>query len=89
MSGDPAVQAAQRADEMCDGTWIDGGRELAVTAAREALAPIRELHRPTEHTRLVGFPRAYQAEPYCVEDQKSWPCDTARLCYTTGELETP
>ncbi len=58
-------------------------------AAREALAPIRALHR--KHTDG-------EEESYCVEcchiygdgyelTYQPWPCDTARLIYTSSELE--
>ena len=77
---DPAIEAAQRADEMCDdGAWIDGGRELSVTAAREALAPIRELHKPSGDD--------CQCCTHCIECEQLWPCGTARLIYTTEELQ--
>ncbi len=60
---------------------------LMVAAAREALAPIRALHRK----RTAG------GESYCVEcchiygggydlTYQPWPCDTARLIYTSEEL---
>lgn len=52
MTADPAIAAAQRA-------WDEGGQghgfqhateaDLMIDAAREALAPLRELHRPTHH----------------------------------------
>ena len=62
----------------------------AEAAAREALAPIRELHKP-------GTEAGYEDEPYCETcghydglsadfTHQPWPCDTARLIYTTEEL---
>lgn len=50
----------------------------ALTEAEEARAAIRELHRPAEHYSAV-----------CAECDTWWPCDTARLAYTTDELENP
>lgn len=43
---DPAVEAAQRADEDNDGWSWDTTRVAMIEAAREALKPIRELHKP-------------------------------------------
>lgn len=70
--------------------WGMGGA-IASGAAREALAPIRELHRP--HTE-----DGWEDEPYCLTcahetrtsrdlSYQPWPCATARLAYTTSELE--
>ncbi|AYR02807.1 hypothetical protein SEA_FOSTEROUS_51 [Gordonia phage Fosterous] len=49
MTADPAIAAAQRAmsNPEVEAAWIDGGNDLAIAAAREALAPLRKLHRPT------------------------------------------
>ena len=33
-------------------------------------------HRKSDHTRLIGFPRATGEEYYCMEDQKPYPCPT-------------
>lgn len=41
-----------------------------------ALDKVLELHRRSDHTRAVGFPRADRAEHYCVADQQPWPCPT-------------
>jgi len=49
-------------------------RALAVEAAREALAPIRALHRE--------FRPTFQ----CEECGADWPCDTAKLVYAEGDL---
>ena len=70
----------------------------SLSAAREALAPIRELHRRNRPDD--GYCQGYCASGYgfldswCVEcsDQSgreygtAWPCDTARLIYTSEEL---
>lgn len=96
MSGDPAIAAAQRAwDARYVGRLVsvvesaahDGLGALAIAAAREALAPLRELHKPSFdgdepycatccHTLLDDYELSYQV----------WPCDTARLLYSP-ELE--
>lgn len=84
---DPAVEAAECAAATAEYT----GRGLVIAAAREALAPIRELHRP--HTE-----GGWEDEPYCLTcahetrtsrdlSYQPWPCATARLVYTTEELE--
>ncbi|MGB3302668.1 MAG: hypothetical protein WBA98_08260 [Gordonia sp. (in: high G+C Gram-positive bacteria)] len=71
---DPAIEAADRA-------WDERGFDAsAADIAREALAPIRELH--FQSTRLPS--RLYR---HCVTCRTPWPCPTARFCYTTEELQ--
>lgn len=86
MSGDPAVEAAQRACEaQPDGDLIDNdvACDVAIAAAREALAPIRELHK-----RAYLNDNPYEPAKWdCGECETPWPCDTARLCCTTDELK--
>lgn len=123
---DPAVEAAERAAATAEYT----GRGLVIAAAREALAPIRELHRPwtiyaecdhqldddpheigNEHPDSlhhyeyeIGWTcevmykvcaeccvdDVYQSED-CANYHDHGPgkpiCPTARLVYTTEELE--
>lgn len=78
----PAVAAANRVHEANLGRLI--GHDTVVAAAREALAPIRELHKPVLRYRTGlmedGF---YTSCDHCDGD---WPCDTARLIYTSEEL---
>ena len=69
---DPAIEAAHRAG----GGWYSA-REME--AAREALKPIRELHRVERGE--------YEDECYCVECGNHWPCATAKLIYSSEELE--
>ena len=73
---DPAVEAAQRA-------W-DGDRRYHaygyVVAAREALAPLRELHKLTTD-ELYGRPGLI-----CDDCDHDWPCPTAKLIYREDEL---
>lgn len=57
MSGDPAVEAAKRAQE-ASGWWKSAGstpwdHDYAVDAIREALKPIRDLHQPMELKQSV------------------------------------
>ena len=65
-------------------------RAHVAAAIREALAPIRALH-------IRGTEAGYEDEPYCETcghydglsadfTHQPWPCDTARLIYTTEEL---
>lgn len=80
---DPAVEAAQRAVwQMTSGAQSSVDvRVAARVAAREALKPIREVHRPT----------GWGGEcVVCFDSEgrgRQWPCDTAKLIYTTEELE--
>ncbi|MGP3708512.1 hypothetical protein [Gordonia paraffinivorans] len=46
MTRDPAVDAAQRVTQPRGIPWAVGPGRYALHGAREALAPIRELHRP-------------------------------------------
>lgn len=81
---DPAVEAAQRAWH-AQGVWRNllasqpcpSPREIA--AAREALTPIRELHRPARF-------EACDTGPFCPVCDIGWPCATAKLIYTSEEL---
>lgn len=82
---DPAIEAARRTLA----AWGESETETesaatALTAAREALAPIRELHKPAMDTRTELHP-----EPGCeCGNGADWrDCPTARLCYTTEELQ--
>lgn len=51
---DPAVSAAQRAWDETDGFGFDSSRDAMVAAAREALAPIRELIEKWEAPTTPG-----------------------------------
>lgn len=76
---DPAVEAAQRA-------WSHGKERLVVafaaTAAREALAPLRELHQKTH----MYFSWGRDDKLMCGECGDAWPCATAKLIYREDEL---
>lgn len=74
---DPAVEAAERVHRR----YLAGPgkpwstQAVAEDAAREALAPIRELHKPMDPDE----PERTDCNAGC---RQAWPCDTARL---TGE----
>ncbi|QDH92344.1 hypothetical protein SEA_SPOOKY_78 [Gordonia phage Spooky] len=84
MTADPAIAAAMRAMLTVESPTV---RDTAIAAAREALAPLRKLHRK----RRAG------GETYCAEcchiigdgyelTYQSWPCATAKLIYPEDEL---
>lgn len=89
---DPAVEAAQRAwqargateqereDSLADDDCVS---TFANEVAREALAPIRELHK-----ERGGYCRecCHSDPARWMETYQTWPCDTARLIYTSEEL---
>lgn len=67
---------------------------IALAAAREALAPIRDLHKRHRDLEWDGEWSA----PYCQTCAhefygdlcyQPWPCTTAKLVYSTEELENP
>lgn len=81
---DPAIEAAQRQAEksrLVSGLIIpsESTHEFGVLTAREALKPIRELHYPREGSVSAMYP-----DPLC-NCGDDWPCDTAKLIYTTEE----
>ena len=77
---DPAVEAAirvRRGHPLC---LSDHHADSCLTdAAREALKPIRELHKP-HRDPPTGI-------PLCAHDHAFWPCETARLVYSSEELD--
>ncbi len=81
---DPAVEAAQRAWEATASPgpngWTLNPYAVSKAAAREALAPIRALHRRC---------RDCVVKPAHCEDcgpDRDWPCATAKLVYPSEEL---
>jgi hypothetical protein len=89
---DPAIEAAQRAWEqrypngsvsLAASAYRDGLGAFVVAGAREALQPIRELHRPF----VTNDPRSPHDVVcnHCL-GPKQWPCTTALYAYTTEEL---
>ncbi|AYB70746.1 hypothetical protein SEA_CLARKSON_7 [Mycobacterium phage Clarkson] len=87
---DPAVEAARR---VCPGT--DSLTALAIhrtaeAGAREALKPIRELHRPRWSNCINACCSGEDCrlrDRVCEHCEVDWPCDTAKLIYTTEERE--
>lgn len=84
---DPAIEAVQRARE-CDDSRLWALKDEALTpVARAALAPIRELHKPKTipwpYLQLDDSPTHITGCEHC---NGQWPCDTARLIYTSSEL---
>lgn len=86
---DPAVEAAQRyAATLPFGFHSRLTGAALVFAAREALAPIRELHRPHDRTKS---PYHNPRDPHTIVCNHclgpiNWPCATARLIYREDEL---
>lgn len=70
---DPIAEAVQRA-------WDGPSSDTPYAAAREALKPIQELHKKTGSLEYPGH-------DVCPECDNWWPCGTAKLVYTTEELE--
>ncbi len=83
---DPAIEAARKA--VNGGLGFPNGPvdAFAVQAAREALEPIRDRHRPFD--RPVGFmsKETERVCTYCMGPKK-WPCLDALDAYSTEELE--
>lgn len=79
-ASDPAVAAAFRVAEDWVGPYDIG---VGVAAAREALAPLRELHKPTS-----DYSGASVCDHCLGDDTLSapWPCATAKLVYPPEEL---
>jgi hypothetical protein len=88
---DPAIEAAQRVwDEIedNDATFdpvLDIECAELVDAAREALAPIRERHRPYDRP-IYGSAQTERVCRHCLGPIK-WPCPDARDAYSSEELE--
>ncbi|UTN91516.1 hypothetical protein SEA_PERIWINKLE_62 [Gordonia phage Periwinkle] len=85
---DPAEGAAQRAWDSTEGRPVSVQR---VAAAREAMNPVRELHHPIREKWGLGGEADVCA--HCLLTDRNgrrfhdlWPCDTARLVYTTEEI---
>ena len=85
---DPAVAAAERAlDNLFDRGQVARAlnkqvKSGALEGACEALAPLRELHYAED---FIDWDSGDEV-PLCNECEKAWPCATARLIYTTEEL---
>lgn len=79
---DPAVEAARKVRDGHPYCLNDHHSDSCLTdAAREALKQIRELHRRTDAGVCAHCP-----DPADSRWGAQWPCDTAKLLYTTEEL---
>lgn len=87
---DPAVEAARKVWESQksipfahDALWSTNS---LIPAAREALKPIRERHRPFDRPVRYGSKETERVCIYCLGPKK-WPCLDALDAYPTAELE--
>ena len=82
--GDPAVDAARRA-VLSTGTWAETALadKCAIAAAREALQPFRDRHRPHDR-RIPGTNKTERVCGYCLGPMH-WPCPDARDAYREDE----
>jgi hypothetical protein len=78
---DPAVEAVQRSA----GHRKRSEQLVAERAVREALKPIRTIHSPRPISAF-STARMTGAAAECSGCNRAWPCATARLIYTTEEL---
>ena len=76
---DPAIEAAQRAWDAIPERSYKTRTDVMEAAAREALKPIRRAHF-AHHVPVDNWTCC----PHCAV---TWPCDTAKLAYSTEELE--
>lgn len=81
---DPAIEAAAKVwatrkniPFAAESPWA---RDSLIPTAREALKPVRELHTPYTVSEPDG------EWSFCAHSHNSWPCETAKLIYTTEEL---
>lgn len=90
---DPAVDAAARAfaqvedDDLAYASERD--KSGFITAAREALAPIRDIHFPRDvyvRHMATGDVVTERACDHCGDGYAEWPCATAKLIYPSEEL---
>ena len=81
---DPAVEAARRAN-LAYAPRNAQPLEQMVAAAREALAPIRDLHRPFDRPIRWGSGVTEQVCNHC-HGPVPWPCTTAVHVYREDEL---
>lgn len=82
---DPAEEAVRRSRHYGDEhSWEDKVSGLA--AAREALEPIRDRHRPFDRPVRYMSKETERVCAHCLGPRK-WPCPDALDSYTTEELE--
>ena len=89
VSSDPAEEAAKRACGPHGVSPYVGPGRYAMRGAREALEPLKQLHRKVTKDvwwhRDPGSPTTYAACSGCPVDVH-WPCATAKLIYPAEEL---
>lgn len=79
---DPAVEAANRVGKTLPyGFFSKLTSSDLIAAAREALAPLRELHKLT--VDVHGRPGRI-----CDDCEWEWPCPSAKLIYREDELRS-
>lgn len=89
---DPATEAAKRGvgqhhwwlTKMDDDLMVSVV-EYATDSAREALRPIRELHRPFDRPISWANTQTERVCNHCL-GPVAWPCATAYLVYSEEEL---
>lgn len=83
---DPAAEVAKKTwTGFAGGTFTATDPEYLalLSAAREALAPVRDIHRPFTRDYPGGDGRTVCN--HCL-GPIDWPCSTARLAYSSEEL---
>lgn len=89
---DPAEEAARRAFAYWRSMGMKKSADVTtVTAAREALAPLRELHKPWREYHHDGMLAGASCKTCAHDDSfglvwQQWPCATAKLIYSDEEL---
>jgi hypothetical protein len=89
---DPAIEAAQRVWEQQKSIPFNPqalwSTNSLIPTAREALGPIRELHKMIVDECGNVRCKTGGVHRVCAHDWDEWPCDTAKLIYSTEELES-
>lgn len=86
MNGDPAIEAAGRIDRAHAFCVNDRHTPSCLTdSAREALKPLRDLHRPFDRPISWGNTQTERVCNHCL-GPVAWPCATALHIYSAEEL---
>ena len=86
---DPATEAVQRSWPRWRKLVSNRPRVYMEVAAREAVKPIRQLHKPQWNNCINACCSGEQCRhrnQVCEHDYDEWPCDTAKLAYTSEEV---